>query len=111
MIFRKAQSKDIDKIEAIYDAIHTQEEQRLITTGWIRGVYPVRKTAENALKRDDLFVAEQNGEIVTTMNNVTNFNDRVLKGRYTPLTQSQKLDFAKRFNEYLNSSWDIYRSN
>ncbi|MBR3942217.1 MAG: GNAT family N-acetyltransferase [Clostridia bacterium] len=66
MIFRKAQSKDIDKIEAIYDAIHTQEEQGLITTGWIRGVYPVRETAENALKRDDLFVAEQNGEIVAS---------------------------------------------
>lgn len=66
MIFRKATEQDINKIFEIYEAIHTLEEQGITTTGWIRGVYPVRETASNALKRDDLFVAEQNGEIVAS---------------------------------------------
>ncbi len=66
MIFRKAQQKDIESITEIYDAIHTSEEQGLTQIGWIRGVYPVRATAENALKRGDLFVAETEGKIVAS---------------------------------------------
>lgn len=56
-------------------------------------------------------ILEQNGEIVTTMNKVTNFTDRVRIGRYIPLTESQKKDFVKKFDRYLNSSWDSYRQN
>lgn len=51
MIIRKANENDIDKVEKIYDAIHTAEENGEKTIGWIRGVYPVRATAENALKK------------------------------------------------------------
>lgn len=63
MIIRKATEKDIDKVEKIYDAIHTAEENGEKTIGWIRDVYPVRATAENALKKDELFVLEDDGEI------------------------------------------------
>lgn len=63
MIIRKANENDIDKVEKIYDAIHTAEENGEKTIGWIRGVYPVRATAENALKKDELFVLEDDGEI------------------------------------------------
>ena len=45
MNVRKAQKADIDSIEKIYDRIHDSEEQGLSTIGWIRGVYPTRKTA------------------------------------------------------------------
>ena len=55
MVIRKAAQEDIDAVERLYDAIHTAEENGERTIGWIRGVYPVRVTAENALKRDDLF--------------------------------------------------------
>lgn len=61
---RKAEWKDIDAIEQIYNDIHTAEESSAQTIGWIRGVYPVRKTAEDALKRGDLFVQEDQGQIV-----------------------------------------------
>ena len=64
--FRKAAASDIDAVTAIYDAIHTEEEAGRTTTGWKRGIYPVRATAEAALTRGDLFVQEQNGEIVGT---------------------------------------------
>lgn len=66
MIFRKATEADLQTIEEIYSGIHTEEEQGNTTIGWIREVYPTRKTAELSLKRDDLFVAEDEGEIVGT---------------------------------------------
>ena len=56
MNVRKAQKSDIDSIEKIYDRIHDGEEKGLSTCGWIRNVYPTRKTAEDALNRGDLFV-------------------------------------------------------
>lgn len=62
--FRKAQECDIEKIEQIYIDTHRAEEEGIIETGWIRGVYPVRKTAELALARGDLFVAEAEDSIV-----------------------------------------------
>lgn len=61
--FRKATEKDIDKIEEIYLEIHYLEERGETTTGWVRGVYPVRKTALSSLQRGDLFVLEADGEV------------------------------------------------
>lgn len=63
MIIRKAAPADIDAVERLYDKIHTAEETGKQTIGWIRGVYPVRATAENALERGDLFVLEDDGEV------------------------------------------------
>ena len=63
-MIRKAGIEDLDAVEHLYQEIHDAEERGTITTGWIRGIYPVRKTAEAALKRDDLFVLEQDGQIV-----------------------------------------------
>ncbi len=61
--FRKAAASDIDAVTAIYDAIHTEEEAGRATTGWKRGIYPARATAEAALTRGDLFVAEADGRV------------------------------------------------
>ncbi len=63
MMIRKATENDIDAVEKLYDAIHTTEENGRQTIGWIRGVYPVRRTAEMSLARGDLFVLEEDGEI------------------------------------------------
>ena len=63
MKIRKATQNDIDAVEKLYDAIHTAEENGKQTIGWIRGIYPVRKTAEMALERGDLFVLEDAEEI------------------------------------------------
>ena len=38
---------------------------------------------------------EQDGEIVTTMNNVTNFKKRVSSGKYIPLSEAQKKNSSK----------------
>ena len=64
MEVRKAKAADIDSIKNIYDNIHDEEESGLTTTGWIRNVYPTRKTAEDALNRHDLFVMTDENKIV-----------------------------------------------
>ncbi len=66
MLIRKAQKSDIDAIEQIYSDIHTAEENGIVTIGWIRSVYPTRKTAEDSLLRDDLFVMEDSGNLIGT---------------------------------------------
>ncbi len=62
-MIRKARKEDIDAVEKIYDAVHTDEELGKQTIGWIRNIYPVRQTAEEALHRQDLFVLEDNETI------------------------------------------------
>ena len=64
MTFRKATAADIPAIAEIYADIHTQEENREVTIGWIRSIYPTEATAQAALARDDLFVGEDGGKIV-----------------------------------------------
>ena len=64
MIIRKAETRDIDAIEKIYDRIHEAEDAGKITSGWITGVYPVRSTAEAALNRGDLFVYDSDGKVL-----------------------------------------------
>ncbi|WP_308553599.1 GNAT family N-acetyltransferase [uncultured Peptoniphilus sp.] len=64
MIFRKANASDIDAIERIYNQIHLAEKNGEANVGWEMGVYPIRKTAEDALKREDLFVLEDDGVII-----------------------------------------------
>ena len=61
--FRKAAASEIDAVTAIYDAIIAEEEAGRAATGWKRGIYPVRATAEAALTRGDLFVAELDGRV------------------------------------------------
>lgn len=60
---RKAVLEDIPQVEAIYHRILTQEERGETTVGWIRGVYPTRQTALDALEAGTLFVLEQEGAV------------------------------------------------
>lgn len=60
---RKATECDLGAVEKVYEKIHDAEESGKQTTGWIRGVYPVRRTAEDAVARDDLYVLEEDGII------------------------------------------------
>ena len=64
MYFRQAEMKDLDAIEAIYEAIHTGEELGRTTIGWKRGIYPTRETAKAAVEAGELFVEEDQGKIV-----------------------------------------------
>ena len=54
MKIRLATREDIAAVSAIYEAIHTVEEGREKTIGWIRGVYPTEKTAQDAFEKGEL---------------------------------------------------------
>lgn len=65
MILRKAEARDLDAIESIYNKILSKEEESgKVTTGWERGIYPRRETAEAALKKEEIFVIEDERELV-----------------------------------------------
>jgi GNAT superfamily N-acetyltransferase len=66
-IIRKAKLNDIDTVALIFEHIIEEEEKGNCNTGWQRGVYPTRDTAIAALENDDLFVMEEDGEIVAAM--------------------------------------------
>jgi len=66
-IIRKAISKDLDAVALIFEHIIEEEENGRCTTGWQRGIYPTRNTAVTALEKDDLFVMEEDGDIVAAM--------------------------------------------
>lgn len=61
---RKATPADLDAIAAIYDDIHTEEEAGRSTIGWIRTIYPTRKSAEDSIAKGDMFVLEVDGAVV-----------------------------------------------
>ena len=63
-MIRKANINDIPKIVEIYDNILSNEEKGLVSIGWIRGIYPTINTANDALKRGDLFVYENEEKVI-----------------------------------------------
>ena len=64
MEIRKAILSDCAAVAAVYEEIHTEEENGRASIGWVRGVYPTENTAMAALDRDDLFVMTENGRVV-----------------------------------------------
>ena len=63
-MIRKATRQDIPGIAAIYTHIHDREARGETTTGWLRGIYPTEETALTALAAGDLFVMEEDGELL-----------------------------------------------
>ncbi|MBQ7284433.1 MAG: GNAT family N-acetyltransferase [Oscillospiraceae bacterium] len=66
MVFRKANENEIDAVAKIYAEVHEAEAKGITKTGWLRDVYPLRPTAQNAFDKDWLFVAENDGKVVAT---------------------------------------------
>ena len=62
-MIRLAQAEDLDAVARIYSEIHSAEERGEAVIGWDRHVYPTRGTAEDALRRGDLFVLEAEGAV------------------------------------------------
>ncbi len=63
---RKATKSDIKQIAEIYEHIHGEEACGRLTTGWIRGVYPVEQTAVDAINRGDMYVCEDENNILAS---------------------------------------------
>ena len=65
-MIRKAVENDLDRISGIYNEIHEEEKAKRLTVGWQSGIYPVRATAESALKRGELFVFEEDSKVLAS---------------------------------------------
>lgn len=63
-MLRIANLCDLDRIEEIYNEIHTEIEAGRAVIGWVRGVYPTRALAENSIRLREMYVLEREGEIV-----------------------------------------------
>ena len=64
MHIRKASEADLNKVAGIYTAIHTEEETGRVRIGWQREIYPTMDTARAAWQRGDLFVLEEDQDIL-----------------------------------------------
>lgn len=63
-IIEKANEIDIDELEALYDGINDYLEQNINYPGWKKGIYPVRKDAEDGVKAGTLYVARSSHRII-----------------------------------------------
>ena len=73
-MIRKACQADIPSIAAIYERILAAQDRGILSTGWVRGVYPTEKTAQEALEQGELFVLE---ETLDTMIDLLNEDGRL----------------------------------
>ena len=65
-MIRKADHNDIDRVEEIYESIFKAQERGELTVGWVRGIYPSRASALEALELDELFVLEHGGTVAAS---------------------------------------------
>lgn len=59
----QATTADIDELEMLYNDLNDHLESTVNHPGWIKGIYPVRETALQALEEGNLFIAKDNGKI------------------------------------------------
>ncbi|MBQ9268165.1 MAG: GNAT family N-acetyltransferase [Oscillospiraceae bacterium] len=63
-MIRRACEADIPSVAAIYDRILSAQDRGILFTGWVRGVYPTKQTAQDALNAGELFVLEEEGSLL-----------------------------------------------
>ena len=63
-MIRMATFGDLCRISDIYERIHEMEQAGRYTTGWIKGVYPTRQTARDAITCGSMYVMERSGTLV-----------------------------------------------
>ncbi|WP_195984020.1 GNAT family N-acetyltransferase [Clostridium sp. D33t1_170424_F3] len=67
LLFEKGTKMDVNELEKLYDALNDYLARHTNFPGWIKGVYPVRKTAEDGIEEGTLFVARSSGQIIGTV--------------------------------------------
>lgn len=60
---KKGTINDIAELESLYDALNDHLSANTNYPGWIKGIYPVRETAEKAIKEDSLYVLRKENSI------------------------------------------------
>lgn len=60
----KAQEKDMDEIENLYNVLNDYLESHVNYPGWRKGIYPTREHALHFFRSNTLYVARNDGQIV-----------------------------------------------
>ncbi|MGF7141690.1 ribosomal protein S18 acetylase RimI-like enzyme [Anaerotaenia torta] len=64
MRIEKGTISDINELEVLYDDLNDYLERHTNFPGWRKGIYPVRETAMEGIKEDNLFVIKEDGRII-----------------------------------------------
>ncbi len=64
MKIEKGTISDVNELEALYDDLNDYLERHTNFPGWRKGIYPVRETALEGIKEDNLFVIKEEGRII-----------------------------------------------
>ena len=66
MMLQKADSRDLDQIASLYDAVidYLDQKQKINYPGWLKGIYPNRQTACDGLNEGSLFILNQDDLIL-----------------------------------------------
>ena len=67
IVVRIATANNIDAIEHLYDDLNDFLETHENYPRWKKGVYPIREDAEEALAKEDLYVAMIDGNVAGTV--------------------------------------------
>jgi len=62
-MIEKGTADDLDELEKLYDELNDYLASTVNYPGWIKGVYPIRETAEQSVRHGDLFVLRMDGII------------------------------------------------
>ena len=62
-VIEKGTTSDVEELEILYDALNDHLARTVNYPGWIKGIYPVRETAEYAIAEGSLFVLRIDGLI------------------------------------------------
>ncbi|MDR2918431.1 MAG: GNAT family N-acetyltransferase [Tannerella sp.] len=63
MIVENGTVADINELETLYDTLNDYLSVTVNHPGWIKGIYPVRETAEDAIIEGSLFILKRDGLI------------------------------------------------
>jgi len=67
MEIRKGRFEDLDELERLYNDLNDHFLSTVNYPGWIKNIYPVRQTAEDAIAEEILFVVEIDNRIVASV--------------------------------------------
>ena len=62
-VVEKGNRSDVDELAELYDALNDHFASRINYPGWIKGIYPIRDTAEKAIAEGSLFVCREGGDL------------------------------------------------
>ena len=94
IVVRKATEADLDEIEQLYDDLNDSIVGVTEGPRWIKGVYPLRRDAEEGLAADCLYVAEVDGVIAGT---VMYLNEEELSAPYQTVKWQKDLAAKETF--------------